>query len=54
MTEHICWTDDTVCDTCSTPTCDICGVMQYADESLEWNGDTGNHVACETATGKEN
>jgi len=29
------------------PTCDICGVMQYADESLEWNGDTGNHVHCE-------
>jgi hypothetical protein len=31
----------------SEPTCDICGVMQYADESLEWNGDTGNHVHCE-------
>ena len=32
------------------PICDICGVMQYSDESLEWNGDTGNHVHCEEAS----
>ena len=50
MTNHICWTDDTICDDCGTPTCDVCGVAQYADGSLEWNGDTGNHVQCEGAS----
>lgn len=33
------------------PTCDICGLAQYADETLEWNGDTGCHVLCEKAHG---
>jgi len=50
MSEHVCWTDDTICDDCGTPTCDVCGVAQYADGSLEWNGDTGNHVQCEGAS----
>lgn len=34
--------------------CNICGVIQYADESLEWNNQTCCHVHCEHAAGQEN
>lgn len=30
------------------PTCDVCDRSQCSTEGLEWNGETGNHVACET------
>lgn len=34
------------------PTCDICDVSQCATEGEPWNGDTGNHVACERKVGQ--
>jgi hypothetical protein len=32
-----------------TPTCDICGKPDYAGVP-DWNGETGNHVSCESDT----
>jgi hypothetical protein len=33
------------------PTCDICGRSScFTVETMEWNGETGNHVECEKAT----
>lgn len=29
------------------PTCDVCGRSQCQTEGLDWNGVTGNHIACE-------
>lgn len=29
------------------PTCDICGHTMESEPESEWNGETGNHVACE-------
>ena len=31
------------------PTCDLCGGAQLVDD--EWNGETGNHFACEKQEG---
>lgn len=31
------------------PTCDVCDRSQCSTEDMEWNGETGNHVACEVA-----
>ena len=31
------------------PTCDLCGEAQLVDD--EWNGETGNHFACEKQEG---
>lgn len=30
------------------PTCDICDKSECSTPEMVWNGDTGNHVACET------
>lgn len=35
-----------------TPTCDICGEeWEQGGEGEDWNGDTGNHVSCESEVG---
>jgi hypothetical protein len=31
------------------PTCDVCNRSQCHTEDMEWNGETGNHVACEVS-----
>lgn len=29
------------------PTCDICGHTMEGEPTVEWNGETGNHIPCE-------
>lgn len=42
--------DDWFEDWTNWPRCDFCGALEALTPLFEWNGDTGCHVVCETAT----
>lgn len=45
--EHVQFLCNSVLVDATFPTCDICGQREEDTPGMEWNGETGLHVACE-------